>query len=131
MIDHRFFRLRTATTDEWLDGQAHLLRPDVDYPAVLADSDITRKLRNAAYYRKVRLAVTVTPEGILVQADRSPRDGIDKEDLVHQLSRALDKNDALEEVLREMYKAGGERLQALETKVQLLEEELSLLKRRS
>lgn len=127
----KFFRLSKFDVDRWFDGTPHLLQRDVDFPGVMANSDISRKLRNAAYYRKMKVAVVPTSDGLIVQSSRDPRRYVDEEDsLPEQLFQALRRNDDLEEVLKVVSRTLETTVKGLEQKVSLLEEELSLLKRR-
>lgn len=126
----KLFRLSKFDIDRWFDGKVHLLRRDVDFPGVMADADMSRKLRNAAYYRKTTVALTPTSDGILVQARRDPRQGVQGDDLAEQLFRVLQEKDDLEEVLREVSRTLETTVKNLEVEVSLIKEELSLLKAR-
>lgn len=126
----KFFRLSKFDVDRWFDGQPHLLRRDVDFPGVMANSDMSRKLRNAAYYRKVKVVITPIPDGLIVQSNRSREEAADEGGLAEQLFQALQDKDDLEEVLREVCRTLETTVKGLEVEVSLMREELSQLKTR-
>lgn len=127
-VDLRFFRLSKHYVNLLFDGQPHLLRRDVDFPGVMANSDISRRVRNAAYYRKVKVVVTPTPDGLLVQSNRDKGEGVDEKGLAEQLFKALEDRDVMEEALQMLGESLGTRVATLEQEVSFLKEELSLLK---
>jgi len=124
--DLKFFRFSKEFTDGLMDGQLHLVRRGVDFPEVMANSDICRRLRNSAYYRQTKVTLTPTTDGILIQArqDSPVRQPSLLEDLAQQLGEALDERDMLEEALQTSLRSVWE-------KINYLEEELSLLKTQS
>jgi hypothetical protein len=137
--DLKDFRFPKDYTNSLMDGGLYLVRRGVDFPEVMADADIRRRLRNSAYYRKTTIMLTSTPDGVLIQAraagDRSP---LELDALSTQLFQALQRNDDLEEVLREVSRAlEGQvrelttRLNGLEVELMIQKEELSTLAMRS
>ena len=71
--DLRLFRgLASSGSTSCSTMNLHLLRRDVDFPGVMANSDISQRLRSAAHYRRIRIALTFMPDGIFVQANREP-----------------------------------------------------------
>jgi hypothetical protein len=124
------FRLNKFYTNVLFDGQLHLVRRGYDFPATMADADISQRLRNAASYRKVKVALAFTPTGILVQAHgpgAKPTRDETLENLAQQLIQALEEKEALEEALFlfEQLRDEGTALQAqvteLVSRVKILE----------
>jgi hypothetical protein len=117
------FRLPKLEAEQLFDGQPHLLCRGTDFPDVMADSDVCHRLRNAAYYRKLKVTLAPTPQGILVHAQ-----GNDKVNLANQLIQALRDRDDLKEALNEVCSTLEASVKALEQEVSLMKEELSTLK---
>jgi Lhr-like helicase len=136
-----FFRLSKFEVNRWFDGQPHLIRRGADFPEVMADEDIIHRLRNAATYRNVQVAITATPAGLIVQSHRDPGWGVDENGVAEQLFQAEEQVETLQETVNKLIQFQDTELKALKEEVSvlardmghelsLLKEELSLLKRR-
>lgn len=135
--DLKFFRLSKFEVNRWFDGTPHLLRRGVDFPDVMANEDVIIRLRSAANYRKIRIVTTPGPDGIVVQSDRTFKDGIEEGSLADQLFQAHEQIDVLKKAVVEAYEKQdaqlnelGEQLRDLEQECSFIKEELSILKTR-
>lgn len=100
----RPFRFSKFYLNTLFDGRLHLVRRGADFPSHWADEEVSKRLRNAAWWRQTSVRLSPCPQGMWIQSiDNTVRlDGTPE--LREQLAQALEENARLKDQLLQSWR---------------------------
>jgi hypothetical protein len=97
------FRFSKFYLQTLFDGQLHLVRRGADFPEHWSQDELSRKLRNAAWWRGTTIRLSFCPQGVWVQSGQAVDDGLSLNHADRERLAALaDENARLKEEVMEL-----------------------------
>lgn len=86
------FRFSKFYLNTLFDGALHLVRRGDDFPEAWTEEEVSKKLRNAAWWRRTTIRLSFCPQGVFVQSDQVVDDGLAHRAERDQFARLMEEN---------------------------------------